>query len=97
MTAHLPAGQFFGRTVDSWRTPALALSESVYDPDTTLEPHAHARPYLCLVLQGGHRETSGSHVRDCGPATVVVHPAGERHANRFSSAGGHLFRLEFDE
>ncbi|HKR62780.1 MAG TPA: hypothetical protein VJZ00_03525, partial [Thermoanaerobaculia bacterium] len=93
----LPAGTFFGRTVRTWQTSALAMSESVYEPHTVLAAHAHARPYLCLVLQGGHDETSGADVRQCVPATVVVHPAGERHANRFAPSGGRLFRLELDE
>ena len=97
MIPTLPAGRFFGRTVGSWRTAVGELSESVYEPDTALAAHAHARPYVCLTMHGGHRETSGTGVRECVPATVVVHPAGERHSNRFASAGGHLFRLELDE
>src|ERR1043166_5870755 len=92
----LPAGRFYGRMADRWQLDGLMLSESVYEPRTSLAPHAHARPYLCLVLKGGYHETIGARSRECAPGTVVVHPPGERHANCFSPAGGHLFRLEVD-
>lgn len=83
--------------VGAWSFGAFRLSESVYGADTVLPPHAHGRAYLGLVVNGGHRETTGRHERDCRPSTVVFHPAAERHANRFSPAGGRIFRLEFDE
>lgn len=93
----LPPGHFFGTSVSSWGVGGFLLSESVYAPRTALIPHAHPRAYLCLVVRGGHRETSGVRERDCTPATVVFHPAGERHANEFGAAGAQLFRLELED
>ena len=97
MSDDLPPGRFFGTSVSSWRVGPFALSESVYPEHARLRPHAHARAYLGLVVRGGHRETAGVEERTCGPATVVFHPAGERHANQFSPAGGRIFRLEMDD
>src|SRR5215472_13340709 len=97
MSENLPPGRFFGTSVSRWRAGPFQLSESVYEAHTVLRPHAHARAYLTLVLNGGHREKAGSDERDCTPATVVFHPAAERHANWFSPAGGRIFRLEIDD
>jgi AraC family transcriptional regulator len=96
-TPLLPAGHFLGREVRAWRIGALTLSESEYEPDTRLAAHAHQRAYLSLVVKGGYRETYGARERHCLSSTVVVHPSGERHENRFLSPGGHLFRVELDE
>ena len=74
----------------------FTLSESQYAPATNLERHAHARAYFCFVVQGGYRETSGTYERQCNPSSVVLHPAGELHANQFVAAGTRLFRVEVD-
>ncbi|HEY6139163.1 MAG TPA: AraC family transcriptional regulator [Thermoanaerobaculia bacterium] len=97
MSDDLPPDSFFGTSVGSWRFGPFALSESVYPDHARLRPHTHARAYLGLVVHGGHRETAGAQERTCGPATVVFHPAGERHANQFSPSGGRIFRLEMSE
>jgi AraC family transcriptional regulator len=95
MRESLPPGRFFGTNVDVWSFGAFQLSESTYGAHTVLPPHAHTRAYLGLVVNGGHRETTTREERDCRQSTVVFHPAAERHANRFSPAGGRIFRLEF--
>jgi len=83
MRDNLPPGRFFGTSVGSWRVGSFELSESVYAAHARLRPHAHARAYLGLVVRGAHRETAGTQERSCEPATVVFHPAFERHANQF--------------
>jgi len=97
MRETLPPGRFFGTNVGVWRFGAFELSESVYAAGTSLEPHAHARAYLGFVVKGGHRETTKDAERHCEQAAVVFHPAAERHANRFSPAGGRIFRLEIGD
>src|SRR5215212_3269011 len=97
MREHLPPGRFFGTSVDVWRFGAFELSESVYEPHAELPLHSHARAYLGLVVGGSHRETTTHHERECGRATVVFHPAAERHANLFSPSRGRIFRLEIDD
>jgi AraC family transcriptional regulator len=97
MSDILPPGRFFGTSVGRWRCGPFELSESVYAANTSLAPHVHARAYLGLVVQGSHRETAGAQERHCERATVVFHPAAERHANRFFAAGGRIFRLEIDD
>ena len=97
MREDLPPGRFFGTSIGVWSVGAFQLSESVYGAHVELPAHAHARAYLGFVVNGGHRETTGDADRDCRQSTVVFHPAGERHANRFSPAGGRIFRMEIDD
>lgn len=97
MNASLPPGCFFGRNLRTLSVGPFTLSESRYAPATSLAPHAHARAYFCLVVQGGYREIAGPHQRECHPSSVVLHPAGELHANQFASAGSRLFRVEVDD
>ena len=92
-----PPASFFGTSAGVWSFGAFQLSESVYGANTVLPPHTHPRAYLGFVVNGGHRESTPQHERDCRSSTVVFHPAAERHANRFSPAGGRIFRLEIDE
>ena len=95
--SQLPPGHFFGRNLRTLKVGAFTLSESQYAPATNLERHAHARAYFCLVVQGGYRETSRTYERECTPSSVVVHPAGEIHADRFVAAGTRLFRVEVED
>lgn len=74
----------------------LILSESVYPPHAKIARHSHARSYFCVVLEGTYRETYGHRTRDCAPATVVFHPAGEVHSDEFFSRRTRLFDLEVD-
>lgn len=97
-STRLPPGCFFGRNLRSLSVGPFTLSESRYAPSTSLAPHAHARAYFCFVVQGGYRETAGSHERECNPSSVVLHPAGELHANQFvAAAGSRLFRVEVED
>ena len=97
MRETLPPGRFFGTNIGIWRFGAFELSESVYAAGASLEPHAHARAYLGFVVKGAHRETTKDAERHCEQTAVVFHPAGELHANRFSPAGGRIFRLEIGD
>ena len=97
MTDYLPPGRFLGTSVARWDAGPFELSESIYSAHALLPPHAHARAYLTLVVRGGHRESVGKYERECRPASVVFHPRSECHGNRFSAAGGRIFRLEMPD
>ena len=94
MGAALRSGGFFGEQVRSREVDGFSLSESVYRADQSISRHSHSSPYLSILLQGSYRETCEAQTRHCGPSTVVFHPAGETHDDRFSSYGGRIFRFE---
>ena len=56
--------------------------------------HGHAWANLNFVLRGSLCEAFGRSAADCGPASVVVKPPGESHANRYGEAGARCLVLE---
>jgi len=87
-------GRFYGAVVNRWRVGNLCFSESVYPPAARIRRHAHSHSYFSILLRGSYRETYGGGTRECGPASAVLHPPGEVHADEFLDAGGRIFRFE---
>ena len=96
MTGLLHRGHFFGRTTRQRELGGLALSDTEHAAGAEAPRHAHAHPYICLVLAGGFSERFGHRSSECGPGTVVLHPAGEEHADRFGRSGARCFNLQLD-
>src|SRR5579864_9709463 len=87
-------GRFYGAVVNHGRVGNLSFSESVYPPKARIKRHLHPHSYFSILLRGSYRETYSGGVRECGPATAVLHPPGEEHADCFLDTGGHIFRFE---
>src|SRR5439155_4512602 len=45
--------------------------------------HRHPRPYACIVIAGGFEETGCDRSEPATPGTVLLHPAGDEHGDRF--------------
>jgi AraC family transcriptional regulator len=92
-----PEGErFYGAVVKQWRVGNLSFSESVFPPGAKIRRHSHSHPYFSILLHGSYRETHSAGVRECGPATAVLHPPGEVHADHFLD-GGRIFRFEITD
>lgn len=74
----------FGRTLGVRTLGAYTLSLSRYERDSHIPPHAHDAAFATVVLDGGYRETALHETRECAPQSIVVHAAGERHADTFA-------------
>src|SRR6266849_6158303 len=79
-------GEFFGREVAAERVGGFALSLTRYDRLSSIPWHAHEEMYVTFVLRGAYRERLRGGTRDCAPRSALVHPAGERHADEFTSS-----------
>jgi AraC family transcriptional regulator len=88
-------GNFYGEVQKRAEVSGIGLTETVYPAHARLPLHAHESSYFCLVLKGAYEEIDAWRRRLCRPATLVFHPAGEAHANRFGKEGGACFNLEF--
>lgn len=93
----LPKGIYYGDKRRRRRLDGLLLTETAYRPGERLPAHQHARAYACLVVGGGFEEREGGRTRECGPATVIFHPAGSSHADRFGDRPSRCFNVEMDE
>lgn len=74
----------------------MTLSEVRFPGGVEVPPHAHARPIFNFVLSGGYTERWGRRSLELEPATLVFHPEGLVHSERFSSAGARCLTLEID-
>lgn len=93
----LPRGSYFGRNVRSREVAGLILTEKVHPMGERTPPHAHAQPYLCLVIEGTWEEQFDGGARRCAPRTVIYHPPGEVHWDHFKTGQGRVFAIELDE
>src|SRR5215475_15737301 len=69
----LEGGRFYGAVVNQWKAGNLSFSESVYRPGARIRRHLHSHPYFSILLHGSYREIYRGGVRECGPATAVLH------------------------
>src|SRR5262245_39098126 len=77
------------REVAEW-----VFSSLVYEPRVVLGWHAHPNAYLSFVGAGSYTERLGALTRHCGATTLLLHRAGERHANVFHDQAVRLLRVE---
>lgn len=80
----LVRGEFLGRRKTFRQFGHFTLSLTDYAGGSELPWHAHDETYLTFVVRGAYREQLRGTTRDCTPRALVVHPAGEDHADRFA-------------
>jgi len=96
MALALAPGVFFGRRVVARRTPHLALVLTSYARGTTLPTHAHARPYLVVVLGGGFRERLGCGEQHVGEGALLLNTVGAEHSDVFEAERTDVLNVELD-
>src|SRR5436309_6271012 len=96
MEQRLAPGSFYGETLQSQSAGGFRFAESCYSPDHVIPRHAHEAAFFYFVLQGSSTEICGNTARTAGPSTLVFHPAGEPHSNRWHEAGGRCFHVEIE-
>jgi AraC family transcriptional regulator len=94
MGARLGVGCYYGDRIQGGEVAGFLLTDYTYQPDYWIPTHSHLRSYFSLVVAGGYKENYGNRGRLCQPATVVFHPAGERHSERVGSVGARVFSIE---
>lgn len=92
--AWLGRGQNHGalmRTVDSHD---LLVNLSEHEAGSEIAKHAHADAYICVVVEGGF-ETSAERRIECAAGTVLAHPRGHAHGNRFGTGASRCVNIHF--
>lgn len=77
------AGSFF--FTDAW-----------FPPHTVLPHHAHARPVLGVMLEGGFEDAFSRRTLEVTAGTVFTEPGEEGHSNRIGDAGARVMVLQPD-
>ena len=94
----LDANQSFGhcqRRIDACGT---SVRDTRLAASTDVPRHAHAAPYVCVVLDGDYLEQRESARADhaCATGSLLTHAAGRFHANRVGRAGARCVNIELD-
>jgi AraC family transcriptional regulator len=92
----LSQGTYFGSLEATHSVAGLTIRENTYAGDERIPMHVHAHPFVCLVISGGFTERSGRMSSECGVGSVIWHPEGEPHEDRFAAEGGRCVGIEFD-
>lgn len=71
-----------------------SLHHVSYVPGTIQPPHDHPESSITIILGGSLTERVGSRTEMAGPLSVVVKPAGIRHANTLGSEGASTVQVE---
>src|SRR5262245_37700372 len=72
----------------------LGVTERVFGPGHRQRRHEHERASVYLFLAGSSSEYYGTRDREYSESSVVVNPAGTRHAVRCGSAGVRIVNVE---
>jgi AraC family transcriptional regulator len=92
----LSQGTYFGSVEATHAVAGLRISENGYVPGERIPMHVHAHPFICIVVAGGFTEQSGRKSTECRVGSVIWHPEGEAHEDRFAAHGGRCIGIEFD-
>jgi AraC family transcriptional regulator len=97
-TSHrvLAAGEFYGTTDQSWKTPLVTLTLLRHATPRAVPMHAHANMYVALLLEGGYREWIGDDELVYAPLSAVFHPTGHTHRDEITAADSLFFTIEID-
>lgn len=96
MASEVTCGDEFGELRRRLVTDGVELSESSYESREAVPSHYHARPQVCLVLEGTYEERYAGATLSAEAGTVLYHAPGEIHENRFAEYGGVCFHVDLD-
>jgi AraC family transcriptional regulator len=89
------SGTFSGTELARRDVAGLHVVESLHPPEQRIPWHSHEWPYFTFVFRGAYTEQCPGCVFDVGEGDVVLHGAGESHADRMHGTASHLLNLEF--
>jgi len=75
----------FGRTLRRWSSAEFIVNETLHPAGFRLPPHDHEAANVTIVLRGGFEEQVGQRSFAAQRGSVIVKPAGARHANVYGT------------
>lgn len=86
----LPFGTFNGEHRHAVAVRGFSLAEIVDRREAKIGRHSHAHAHFCFLLRGRYLTGARGVEGTCGPGTMLFHPAGVTHGDRFhpDSRGG---------
>lgn len=91
------SGDYCGTQVVKRQLAGLHIVASTFQPNQSLPWHVHQWPYFTFVLRGGYTEHYEGETWEIAEGDVVLHEAGEAHADRMHDGETYLLNLEFTQ
>ena len=85
-----------GQTVRRRYLSSFGLVETTFPPCADIKRHLHDYAYISFLLCGSYTERGIFQSYNCSAGSVIFHPAGEEHSDRFNRFGGRLLNLQLD-
>ncbi|HEV2853641.1 MAG TPA: AraC family transcriptional regulator [Thermoanaerobaculia bacterium] len=91
----LPFGTFNGEHRHAVAVRGFSLAEIVDRREQAIARHSHAHAHFCFILKGRYLTSARGVEGTCGPATMLFHPPGVTHGDRFhpDSRGGRFLAV----
>jgi AraC family transcriptional regulator len=93
MVRRLSAGESLGQKLRTCRVAGFILTEIRFPGELSVPSHYHDNAFFRLMVEGLSTDTSATRTFSGGAATMIYHPAGERHAGCWH-VGGRAFNIE---
>ena len=88
---------YFGEAVRTQVMENFCISLTSHLPNSRVEPHAHEKPYLCLLVSGLYNEKNDRTSEVVTTGTALFRGANHEHANHFYDRGGICFNVEIND
>lgn len=88
---------FYGDSEQVRPFGGFLVTRNRYSPHAQLQSHAHERAFISFVVRGSYVEHYGRRTIRCGPGTLLFHPRGEEHSDRFESQESVLLGIELED
>lgn len=92
----LRAGTLHAAESTRYTIDGFIVHDGIYPPSLTIKRHDHELASICVVMAGSYHESVGRKQRMATPGTVIVHPAGEHHANRHEAVRTRILTIEIE-
>ncbi len=87
-------GKNFGALKRTVTGGDLVINTADHTPGMVVPYHEHSNAYVCVVV-AGEFELAARGAHACPAGSVIAHPAGHGHANRFSDRFGRCLSIHF--
>jgi AraC family transcriptional regulator len=89
----LSYGKFIGARRREIKTAGFCFAEIIDQTDSEVPRHMHEDAHFCFILQGIYITNTRNKEHLCSTSTMLFHPAGTTHRDRFYSRGGRFFTV----
>lgn len=88
--------RFFDVVRRALDTSSFGFFEVEHSPDVNVTVHTHEIPHFIFIVRGTYNSEIKNEEVACPPATMLFHPVGTTHRDRFVSPGGKFFTISLD-